>query len=723
MNTARRTRYLGACALLPLALAFSTSALAQDAVAAAEVADTSNDIIVTAQKRSERLQDVPISIQAMTSAEIERKGVMQVSALPQAIPALRINYAGTNIQPSIRGIGSLVAGPGLYANIPVYIDGYYVPSPGASDFDLINIAAVNVLKGPQGTLFGFNATGGAIQLITRDPQFDPTMIARLTVGTHGQLGATFYGSTGITSNLAMDVAASYAQGDGFTRNIVTNDQDAGAYDRWSVRTKLLWEPTDGISFKLAYAHRQESNPRAVLTSARDGATVGINVPGNIIASDRDEVSMTGPAFFRVRSDSVTLTSNFDLGFADLTSYTGYRYDRIDQGLDYDTTPANIYSVIAAIPDKTITQEFNLTSKPGGPLSWVVGAFYMDATNTYHFNVNTPGGEGYGAPFTRLFNTENNLKSYAVFADATYEVIDNLFLTAGGRYSINKPHLNYELVKAGISDSGGTTFRDFSPRAVIRYEVSPQSSVYASYTKGYKTGTLPGSSFSLTPVDPETINAFEAGYKLANSLLRFNIAAYYYDYRDIQVTAYGTNGAGITRNAAKAEIYGLDGDLAINVTEDFSLNIGAAYTHAEYKDFPDAIGMVQVLDPTAPNYGMFTNVNIDASGLPVARTPRFAGNIGASYGVDLADARLVLNANLFHTSSFFFDSVKQLPQAAYQVLNLKATWTDPSDTIDVSVFGTNVTNTKYRAYSQVDSYSIRQTWGEPSMVGVSFTARY
>ncbi len=146
-------------ALLVGVAAFPAELLAQGMDSTSCNAAEAGEIIVTAQKRSERLQDVPISIQALSSLEIEQKGLTQVAQLPLSIPALRINYAGTNIQPSIRGIGSLVAGPGFYSNIPIYIDGYYVPSPGASDFDLISISSVNVLKGPQGTLFGFNATG------------------------------------------------------------------------------------------------------------------------------------------------------------------------------------------------------------------------------------------------------------------------------------------------------------------------------------------------------------------------------------------------------------------------------------------------------------------------------------------------------------------------------------------------------------------------------------
>ncbi len=289
---------------------------------------------------------------------------------------------------------------------------------------------------------------------TREPQQKPTLIAKLGYGSYDHITTAFYGSTGVTDTLAVDLAASFERGDSFIENVATGDKDAGCFRRWQVRTKIRWEPSDFTNFTLAYAHRYENNPRVVLTNARDGGTIGIRVPDNLIVSDRGDYSGLGPRFFRVNSDSITLTSRFDLGFADLTSYTGYRTDEIHQGLDYDSTPANIYAAIVHIPDKTFTQEFNLTSKAGGPFNWVLGAFYMNATNVYHFNTNTAStGDGYGDPFNRLFDSKNKLKSYAVFADGTYEVSDNLFLTVGGRYSINKPSVEYHLLPANLNGRG------------------------------------------------------------------------------------------------------------------------------------------------------------------------------------------------------------------------------------------------------------------------------
>jgi len=688
-------------------------------------ADTSGDIVVTAQKRSERLQDVPISISAVTGTALQERGLTQVSQLSQSVPALRIDYAGNSVQPTIRGVGSQVAGPGFYSNIPIYVDGFYIPSPGSSDLDLVNIASVSVLKGPQGTLFGYNATGGAIQVTTLDPSQQTEALFRASYGSYAQSSVAGYASTGLAPGVALLIAGNYDHGNGFIRNIVTGEKHIGEYRRWSGRAKLKIDPSSDVSFTLAYGHTDSDDPYTNLTNARDGMTIGTIIPGNIIATRRGDVSNNAPNYVQVVTNSYTLTSRFNLGFADLTSYTGYRTDKVDQGLEYDVTPANIYAAQWTIPDKTFTQELNLTSKRGRRFNWVLGAFYMHTQNVYNYATNTPTSTEFdGSPYNPLFTSKNTNNSYALFADATYEVMDNLFLTAGGRYSWDNPRLSFNLFPFNLVGEGGTKFKDFSPRAVVRYQITPRSNIYGSWTRGYKAGTLPGSSFSLDPVLPEHIDAFEAGYKIANGGLRLNLAAFYYNYRDIQVTAYGANGASITRNAAAAHIYGLDGDLSIRVSRAFDVTLSGAYTHARYAEFPDAIGFQQVTDPTSAAFGQFAAINISATDFPVQRTPKFSGSIGANYRLNLAGgSKLTFNSNLFYTSKFYFDAVKQLPQDSYALLNLKVTWTDSSDHLDVSAFATNATSTKYRTQNFTDTFASRQVWGEPAVFGGQLTYRY
>ena len=715
----------GGIAGILLVAAQSLPAYADSAAPGATTTTTQIDeILVTAQKHSERLEDVPISISNVTGPALEQKGIADVAMLPQAVPALRIDYSGNTVQPTIRGVGSQVAGPGLISNVGVYVDGYYIPSPTASDINLVNIQSVNVLKGPQGTLFGYNATGGAIQITTPNPEQKTSGFARVGYGSHNDVNAAIYGTTGLSPTLAVSLTGAYDRGDSYVTNIVSGDNKAGKYQSWSVRPKLLFTPTDNMSFLLAFSHSYIDDPWTQNTIARDGQTIGTIIPGNTIATERGQVSNNAPNFMHLTSQSTTLTSTFNLGFADLTSYTGYRTDKVDQGLEYDDTPANIFAAQWKNPDSTFTQELDLTSAKGEKLQWVVGAFYLNLKDTYDFSTNSASSpDGSGAPFNLLFTSTNNSKSFAGFADATYQIGDNLYVTAGGRYSHDKVCLSFNLIPASFVGDGCSTFSNFSPRGVVRYQLDSQSSVYASFSKGYKSGALPGSAFAFTPVNPETIDAFEVGYKLASGSLQLSAAAFYYNYKDIQVTSYGASGTSITRNAAAAHNYGLDGDLTWKLTSDFSVNLSGAYTHARYKDFTNAIGFQQDLTPTSPSYGQFGIVNINANDFNVQRTPDFAGSVGANYGFDLGGGRLVLNANLYYTSKFYFDAVQQLPQSSYSLLNLRGTWTDPSGHYSVSLFGTNVTSQKYFAQNFTDTFGSRAVYGPPALIGGTFAVHF
>lgn len=712
-------------AFTAMAISAAGTALAQSAATgpsatnsatptSAEQGGVLQEVVVTAEKRKERSVDVPISVSTVTASVLDASGITDVQDVPELVPALRITYSGTFVQPTIRGIGSQVALPGLPQNIATYVDGYYVPDPAADNFNLVNTTAVSVLKGPQGTLFGYNATGGAIQITTSDPQQTPSFLARVGGASYNETSDAFYGTTGLTSDLAVNLATSFDHGDGYVTNLYNNDHDAGEFTNWYIRPKVLWTPSDNVSFLFAYSHDDDDNPMTQNVVARNRETIGVAVPGNEIPTTPGVVALDAPTYARLSSDSYTLTSKFDFDFANLTSYTGYRKDTIAQALDYDATPAALNGSAWTVPDTTFTQEFDLASTAKGPLNWVAGAFYMHYTDSYDYNTND----------TAIFTSKNSTDSYAGFANVTYELAPNLYLTGGGRYSIDRPSVAFDLIPYSEAESGDTEFHNFSGRGVLRYQLSPQSNVYASFTQGYKAGGLPASAFSLTPVKPETIDAYEVGYKVAASRIRADVAAFYYNYKDIQVTTYGAGGQSITVNAAEAHSYGIDGDLTLQATENLDFTLNAGYTHAYYANFPNATATSQNLDPASPTFGTISLVPFDATGRPVERTPRFSGSIGADYGFNVpGGGRVVLNANVFYTTNFYFDVADQLPQNAYGLVNLRATWTDPSGHFDVSAYSTNVGNSAYYIASFTDPYASRAVYGAPRIIGGSVTYHY
>ena len=720
----RKSRLLsgGACAALLLCSAPAMAATAED-----DADRYSGEIIVTAQKRAEALEKVPISISAVSNEQLQASGIAQVRELPLAVPAMRVNYAGTFVLPSIRGVGSIVSMPGLVQNVATYVDGFYVPTASASNFELVSVESVNVLKGPQGTLFGANATGGAIQVNTRAPQQELSGLVRVGYGSYNNLKAAAYITGGLTDGIAADLSASYERGDGYITNTFDNNDKVAKFEKWTVRPQLLIEPSDGISVRLAYEHTESDDPGTQMVVAHDRFSLGnpLFYPGTVMVNDDvKRVSLDNPGYARRKFDSVTMKVDIDLGFADLTSYTGYRSDRIAQGLDYEASVVPLNFSHWTVKDKTFTQELNLTSKGGGRFNWVLGGFYMNFKDDYDYNTN-------GAD---VFMSENNADSYAVFAEGTYELVDDLYLTLGGRYTHDKPCVAFNLQAAGVTDSGCASFNDFSMRSVLRYEVTPNSSIYASYSQGYRSGGLPASTFNAhVPVKPEFIDAYEVGYKLGGGPLRLNVAGFFYDYRDIQVTAYGAGGGATVLNAGQAHIYGIDGDLSWRVSDDLTLTLAASLTSAKYIDFGRydaagncvncAQGRQMITDPADPRFGSIVDVAIPASNTRVERTPPFSGSAGISYGFDVAGGRLVTNASLFYTDGYYFDTAHQIRQDKYALLNLGATWTDPSDHIDVSVYAKNVTNSKYYRSSFRDPYAQRSVYGEPVTFGGSVTYRF
>ncbi len=695
-----KTQILAGTALSLLASAVLSPALA-------------DEIYVKAQKRSERVEDVPISISAVTAEQLEKQSITEVMFLQQVVPSLRLTRSGTFVQPTIRGIGSQVALPGLPQNITTYVDGYYVPTPAVSNFNLVNAAGVNVLKGPQGTLFGYNTTGGAIQITTQDPQHEPSGMARIGYGRFNHASFAFYGTTGVSEDLAVDLAAAYERGDGYVTNIFTGDEDAGEFDQYYVRSKVLWTPSDNARFTLGFSHSYEDDPRTQNVVARDQFSIAIAVPGAIIPDAPRIIAHDTPGYSRFESTSITLTSEFDLGFATLTSLTGFRKDKVEQGLDYEASSAALNFSHWTVPDETFTQEINLASAEGGRLNWVLGGFYLHTKDDYDYNTNG----------SSIFDSSNKTQSVAVFFDATYEIADSLFITGGGRYTWDKPEVYSYLYPFDSELIAEASFDDFTARGVIRYEPTESSSIYASFSQGYKAGALPASAFSATPIGPETINGYELGYKVNTGTVMANLAAFYYDYKDIQVTSYGAGGASTTVNAAKAESYGVDGDITWAVTPDFEVNLSASYVHAEYVDFPNAtIGSIDD-DPMSMTYGTITTSLFDATGSRVERTPRFSGNIGFDYGWDFAGGRMGLNGNVFYSGEYKFDVAGVLTQPEHVLVNLRATWIDPTERWELAAFGTNVTGEEYFRSSFIDPYAARTVYAEPAEWGVSVTAHF
>jgi iron complex outermembrane receptor protein len=685
------------------------------------------EIVVTAQRREERLVDVPISITSLSANQLTDANVVDLAGIQKLTSDLQFDYQGPFLQGTIRGVGTSVVTTGSGPNVGIYIDGYFVPNAEAADTQLLNVDSVQVLKGPQGTLFGRNTTGGAILVNTQKPSQDTSGAVDVSYGSYNSQIYKGYFTTGVTDHIAFDVAAMDTRGNGYFTNIATDNDHEGSYDNWTARTGLKIDFTDKISVLLRYEHQDTNDPTAMEGTAyvQNGQPITLQavIPGAIVATRPGDVSnscIPRCVGFVSHNDIGQITPTVDLGFATLTSFSQYRYEH---GTFYESGILGslpIEGIEVPISDHTVSQEFLLTSKPGSRLQWTTGLYYFDYTDLFNANISLNGAPTY----SHVTGSNTDTRSYAGYADVTYQVTDKLFATAGVRYTHDEVRdgyyteaFTYNNVYAPTLTGNKTT-----PRAVLRYALDDNSNVYASFSRGYKGGIYNLGGDSLAPVQPETISAYEVGYKYAAHALSFDLATYYYKYTNLQVTSYGIGPGNVpiaeVTNAADSRIYGVEGDVRYEIFHGFEVNANAAYLNAKYTSFPNAPGNAPCFSSPAvcgANYGMAPPVILNLSGYRMQRAPEITSALGARYTMEIARSHLAFSSNLYYTSDYFMDLGDQIRQPAYATLGLRAEWTDPSDRLTLAVYGDNVTDKRYYFSGQTSSASYPIVWAAPAMV--------
>lgn len=688
---------------------------------------TLEEVIVTAQKRDEAQQDVPITITALTADKLERSNFTSVNDLPALVPALRIDNAGAFSQPTVRGVGSSTAGVGFSSNVATYVDGFYVPSQATTNMQLANLRNVEVLKGPQGTLFGRNATGGAILLTMLDPTFETTGEVRASYGSFDRTNFTGYVASGLSETVAADISGYWERSDGWVDNIYTGSDDDAELNRRGARMAVLWEAGDAGTVEFAVDHHDWDDNQPNTMAVYEGMATAAGIPGAIFTSDPEEVANDGETEFSAQITGAYLTGRFDIGEMELVSYTMVREENSKSILDLDSSSFRLFHNYFNIDNDSFSQEFNLSGLAlDDRLDWVLGLYYLQVKEDYtSLGVSSmgldvvpgfiPGG------FTELYNVGTEIETVAVFADTTYELSDDWLLTLGLRYSQEKADgiINARDVLPALGGpSGRTEFDDnwssVTPRVVVAYTPTVDSKIYLSASKGFKAGQVSPSSLAPITVEPEEIWAYELGYKLSQPSYRLSAALFYYDYTDMQVASYAGIAA-LVSNAASSEVYGAEGELSVAVSDALTVNVGAAYVHGEYEDYPNAPYFQPVV---VGGLTQFVDAGIDASGFDMQRSPEFTGNIGILFEQPIATGTLRLNANYYYTTSFFFDPGNQFGQDAYGLLNIGATWLDPSERWSVTLYGKNVLDEEY--YSQVlpGPYAHQATYGAPANYGVT-----
>ena len=732
--------------LAALAVALSSAAAAQAQVAAqtspdAPVADATTpgdsstatagtnlgevgDIVVTAQKRSESLQKVPLAITAITSSELERSGIRDLQGVAATVPGLNLGEQLGVAKISLRGIGLESLQPGAEGSIAFHVDGVFISRSVAALASFYDIQQVEVLRGPQGTLYGRNATGGSINITTRGPTDDLSGYASLSVGNYDQIVAEgAIGGAIVPGLLSARVAFQTQDRDGYGKNIVTGN-DIDDLNSRAVRGSLRFTPTDRLTVDLkADYYRRNDHSGGYHYLGAGGfsapgvpiAPFGITVFGGQVPSGRRDLANNFDPRNSVRFWGVSGRINYALtDEIDLVSLTAYRKLKYQTASDIDSTSALVAPIYQAEQDTQFSQELQISGKHDR-LNWLVGLFYFREKDNGQLAIPFDNF-AFVAPPSNYLTTGYygggfiNTKAVAVFGQATYEIAEDLRLTLGARYSTEKkkaldnflfdvatpfdPNTSAALVLqppvGTISLPGQKRFNSFTPRVALDYQVTPDMLLYASWSKGFKSGTYNLGTLG-NPVNPEKVSAFEGGIKstLFDRRLRLNVAGFYYDYTDLQVGKVESTST-VLENAATATIYGAEVEIQARPVERVQLDANAAWLHARFDSYESRDLARPFGDGTTLING---NPGFNLAGNTLSQSPNFTFFAGAQYTLPTTAGDFTLRGEVSYRSRSYLTAfnVDEVSQPSFAKFNAFLNWTSSDGNVSGSLFVRNITN--------------------------------
>ena len=725
-------------ALLGGGSAFSLS-LSSFVFAADPPADQLEEITVTAQKRTENIQTVPIALTAINGSALERAGIGTTQQLPLAVPALFFAQDAGFAVTYLRGIGTNITDPGAENSVATFIDGVYVSSQSGTIFDLMGTQRVEVLEGPQGTLYGRNATGGAINIYTLTPEQKLDAGLTASYGNYNTMQESAHISGGVTDTLAVGVYLGASRQDIYYKYLPTPPVGQPMQDTaWGARVKAVWTPTDSIKLTASIERTHELNGDLAAIGVQPNAlSYALGAP-KIIDPQDWVVSNANAGYSLTTTTTGILREEADLGFANLVGITGYRKleAAAQEELDGTDLPGEL-RLSAATPDRQISQEIQLISRPGSYIKWQGGLYYFHDKTGYDPLV--VASELLFIPGTLVNQTvtsDEDTTSYAGYAQADFPLdfwVQNLTLTLGGRVTKDTKTLlssSSNLATAsGICLACATfagesrSWTRFTPKATLTYKWD-STMLYATYAQGFKSGLyntsapgVPGTP-GTAPVGPEKLTDFEVGAKsdLFDEHLRLNLAAYYYDYKDVQVQSISPNGgvSAILQNAASARAFGVEFSTSVVVTDQLRVNSSAAWEDSKYTNFPGAPFYSLGTGPAGTNVELST---VSGSGHTLVQAPDFVMTLGPDYKIPLSHGDSVdVNATLYYNSGYSLDATGQLTQGAYALVNAFVAYHFSDDHWTATLWGNNLTDRQYATYGGINAFGTYIHDNRPRMFG-------
>lgn len=647
------------------------------------------EIVVTAQKREENLQSVPISITTLSGEALRDLGVSQARQIAEVTPNLQwkgdSNILGNTIH--IRGIGTNSTGGEAVPAVGVYFDEISINNTYALGLFLYDVERLDVLRGPQGTLYGRNTTGGAVNIVSRTPEVGGGVQGDLHLGYGNFNSVDFEGGLGfdLTDNLSARISGMYKNRDGLVDNTFLGN-DARSLDVYSLRGQLAFEPTDSFDAILSVQYSEVDNDQNLFKSQGllDPATFGpcatpenlgtcSDFFGYVDSSDfHDNQSDFSPEEY-AESYMVSLRANWDIGPVTVTSVTGYfDFDRpgARTSQDVDATPFDILNTAFGSPSDQFSQELRITSNTDGNLSWVVGLYYFTEDLSSPVTIAARGyGPGFisgGPNLEGVWTTfEQDTETFAIFGQTTWDLTDKISLTGGLRwtwedketlnssYTINVDSLP-TVVDPGsnlfpfvifpffenVEDSQDTS--EPSWRMALDYTVTENILLYASITRGFKAG-IGNSAAVFDPaeaglVEPEFVTAYETGIKSdVLDWLRINASGFYYDFTDQQVSVF-VFGTEQLDNAAESTVYGAEFEVVAQPNENLFISLGIGLLDTEFDEYDGgALGDFSGNElPAAPS--------VNLNGLVRYEHPVGTGRVGTQFSFTHMDSQFFTNAN-------------------------------------------------------------------------------
>lgn len=699
-------RLFGASTSLSLVSAMLATPLFAEETGMKQRAGGLEEVVVTAQRREENLQEVPISVVAFSNELLNSGGVNATIGIPELVPSVQMVRSGPSAMFFVRGVGNTSGGTGEEGANAFYVDGVFVPDLKQTVLKFNNIERIEVLKGPQGTLFGRNSSGGLVNVITREPGQEVVGKFKLGAANYDTISGQAYLAGPLSETVSADIALTGTEQDkGWGKNLV-DGADVGLGWDWGARSKWVLLPNDKAKITLAgeYTKVGDDFTTAFRLAPGSVSTGGIQAP-----ADPFDTNSNVDQFNKQRNFGFTATVEYDFDWATLTSITGTRNNKTHTSIDPDTGPQPLAHIEINSRTKSFQEELRLASNNSGPLSWQTGFFFLQseaelepqATSGLAFA--SIGGDN--AVYSTLDTT-----SYAIFGEATYAFATRTYLTAGIRYTRDELEFDGEQVPINaatavpFSRTDDTSESEPTWRLALRQDITDSLNVYASYNRGYKSGTYSMSSIMVDPVDPQTIDAYEVGLKsqFFDDRLRLNLAAFHYDISDYQVrAATGVGAPAVLLNAAEVDSDGFELEFEALPWESLRLFGSFTWLDSEFSKFPFApYTYLRPATCATGTTGALTGGAItciqSAQGNSTPLAPEFAGNIGLSYTLFMGEAgELDFSVLYSYNDGYYFEVDNRLEQPAFETVNSSITYR-PTQQWSVEFWGRNLTDETYYA---------------------------